>query len=128
MRSHGVTNFPDDPAAQKQTLTTSSAQAPAVQSAERACAHLLPHAGVSQSPPRSHAEIAAILAFASCLRSHGVANFPDPNSSGRITHEMLANAGIDLHQPAIVQAADSCTSVTNGVITRATVTQFVTEH
>jgi hypothetical protein len=38
---------------------------------------------------------------------------------------MLANAGINLHQPAIVQAADACVSVTHGFLTKADVARFV---
>jgi hypothetical protein len=41
---------------------------------------------------------------------------------------MLATARIDLHSPAVVQAADTCTSVTHGVITRAAVARFVAGH
>jgi hypothetical protein len=42
-----------------------------------------------------------------------------------VTYEMLANAGINLRQPAALQAADACVSVTHGVITKATVARFV---
>jgi hypothetical protein len=125
MRSHGVSNFPDSPYEQKHMLSSSSAQAPAVQSAVAACGHLLPHGGQTQSPARSQAQIAALLAFARCLRSHGFRNFPDPTSGGEVTHEMLANAGINLHQPAVLQAADACVGVTHGVITKAVVARFV---
>jgi hypothetical protein len=128
MRSHGVTNLPDDPGARKRALTSRSAQAPAVQSAERACAHLLPHGGVSPSPPRTHAQIAALLAFARCIRTHGFPTFPDPNTSGQLTHEMLTSAGIDVQQPAVVQAADACVGVSNGVVTRAIIARFVAGH
>ena len=125
MRSHGVPNFPDSPYRQKQMLSSSGGQAPAVQSAAAACSHLLPHGGQSQSAAHSQLQIAAILAFARCLRSHGFPNFPDPTSSGQVTHEMLATAGINLHQPAVLQAADACVSVTHGLITKAAVARFV---
>ena len=129
MRSHGVPNFPDpttSPHAFKQALDPSTAHSPAFQSAETACRHLLPRGGQpSQSPPPSQAQIAAMLAFARCLRSHGFPSFPDPTSSGQLTHEMLANAGINLHQPAVLQAADACVSVTHGFITKAVVARFV---
>jgi hypothetical protein len=125
MRTHGVPNLPDSPYAQKQALASRNGQAPAVQSAQTACAHLLPHGGQSQSAPRSPAQIAAELAFARCLRGHGFPGFPDPTSSGELTHEMLAGAGINLHQPAVVQAADACVGVTHGLITKAAVARFV---
>ncbi len=87
---------------------------------------MLPGGGPpNQSPAHSQAQITALLAFASCLRSHGFPSFPDPTSTGQLTHEMLANAGINLHQPAVPQAADACVSVTHGVITKATVARFV---
>jgi hypothetical protein len=38
---------------------------------------------------------------------------------------MLAQAGINLHQPAVLDAADACVSVTHGVITKAVVARFV---
>jgi hypothetical protein len=66
-----------------------------------------------------------MLAFARCLRSHGFPDFPDPTSSGQLTHEMLATAGINLRQPALVPAADACVSVTHGLITKAAVARFV---
>jgi hypothetical protein len=125
MRSHGVSNFPDSPYQQKHLLSSSSAHAPAVQSAVAACSHLLLHGGQSPSPPRSQGQTAAMLAFARCLRSHGFANFPDPTSSGDVTHQMLATAGINLQQPALVRTADACVGVTHGVITRALVARFV---
>ena len=127
MRSHGLPNFPDPTSAQqfKQSIGASAEGSPTSRSAETACQHLLPGGG----PPREsaaerHAQIVASLAFARCLRSHGFSNFPDPTSSGQLTHEMLANAGIDLHQPALLQAADACVSVTHGVLTKAGVARF----
>ena len=66
-----------------------------------------------------------MLAFAGCLRSHGFPSFPDPTSTGDMTHEMLASAGIDLHQPAVVQAADACVGVTHGYITKTDVARFI---
>jgi hypothetical protein len=131
MRSHGVPNFPDPTSPQefKLSLTPSSAgnaQSPAFQSAQTACQHLLTGGGgpPRQSAAHSQAQTVAALAFARCLRSHGFTNFPDPTSSGQITHEMLANARINLHQPALLQAADACVSVTHGVLTKAGVARF----
>jgi hypothetical protein len=59
------------------------------------------------------------------MRGHGFSSFPDPTSGGDVTHEMLASAGINLHQPAVLQAADACVSVTHGLITRVDVARFV---
>jgi hypothetical protein len=130
MRSHGVVNFPDpsSPRAFKSALDPDSqeAQSPQFHSGAVTCHHLLPTEGTSsQSPARTHAQVAAALAFAQCMRGHGFRSFPDPTSSGDLSHAMLANAGINVHQPAAAQAADACTSVTHGLITRAMVARFI---
>jgi hypothetical protein len=130
MRPHGVP-FPDpttSPRGFKNAFAPNSAlaQSPAFQSAYHTCRHLLPNDGApNQLAARSQAQIAAMLAFARCIRSHGFASFPDPNSSGELTHEMLAKAAINLHQPAVLQAGDACVSVTHGYITKAIVAHFV---
>jgi hypothetical protein len=128
MRSHGVP-IPDPTTAPRAFKNAFSAQSPGFQSAYTACGHLLP-AGrpSSQDTAPTRAQTVALLAFARCLRSHGFPGFPDPTASGELTHEMLAKAGIDLHEPAVVQAADACTSVTHGVITKAVVANFVAGH
>ena len=128
MRSHRVPNFPDpttSPREFKESLDPNTAHSPAFASAVSACGHLLPRGGQGQSSAPSRARIAAALAFARCIRSHGFPSFPDPTSTGDISHEMLANAGIDLHQPAVTQAGDACVSVTHGFITRADIARFV---
>jgi hypothetical protein len=133
MRSHGVP-FPDpttSPHSFKNAFAPDSAlaQSPRFQSADKSCRHLLPtNSAPNQSAPRSPAQIAAELAFARCLRSHGFPSFPDPTSSGELTHEMLASAGVNLHQPAVLQAADACVGVTHGVITKVVVARFVAGH
>lgn len=53
----------------------------------------------ARSPP--------VLTFARCIRSHGFPSFPDPTSSGELTHQMVANAGVSLRRPAILQAGDA---------------------
>ncbi len=91
-----------------------------------ACGHLLPgQQNQSQGTPRTSQQIDAMLAFARCIRGHGFSRFPDPDSNGSVTHEMLAQAGIDLHQPALSQAANNCVSRTNGLLTRADVARFI---
>jgi hypothetical protein len=126
MRSHGVPNLPDPMTSPREFKNAFNTQSPAFQSAGRACQHLLPNGGQSsQSAAQSQAHTVALLAFARCLRSRGFTNFPDPTSSGQVTHQMLAQAGINLHQPAVLQAADACVSVTHGVLTKAAVARFV---
>jgi hypothetical protein len=117
-----VPNLPDpttSPREFKDALTTNS---PALQSAAAACQHLLPGGSLhSRTAAHSQAHIAAMLAFAHCMRGHGFPRFPDPTSTGLVSRQMLANAGINLHQPAVLPAADACVSVTHGLITKADV-------
>jgi hypothetical protein len=126
VRSHGVPSIPDP--GTRGWKDTLASQAPAVLTAERTCARLVPGAmprDQSQNQTQNPRQTSDELAFAVCMRAHGFRSFPDPTSGGQITHEMLAAAGIDVHQPAALQAADACVSVTGGVITKADVARFV---
>lgn len=130
MQSHGAPNFPSaaDPHAFKQALAPDApgAQTHAFESAYTACRHLLPNGGVPPAASqRSPAQIAAFLAFARCIRGHGFPTFPDPSSTGELNHQMVAAAGINLHQPAVLQAGDACVPVSHGFITKADVARFV---
>jgi hypothetical protein len=131
MRTHGVSDFPDP------VVTTSPGQtsikiravskdsgSPQFTAAQQACQHLLP-GPQNLSPAQRQAHAHALLAFARCLRSHGLANFPDPNTQGQITMEMITSAGINLHAPNVLPAARACVGVTHGVITGADVERAI---
>jgi hypothetical protein len=45
-----------------------------------------------------------VRAYSACMRSHGVANFPDPDSKGRIA----MNSGVDPESPQFKTAARAC--------------------
>ncbi len=126
---HGVPNFPDpttDPRAFKDALNPTTARSPTFLSAGTASQYLLPRRSQSsQTAAHSQAQTAAMLAFARCIRSHGFPNFPDPTSTGDLNHQMVAAAGINLHQPAVLQAGDACVGVTHGIITKTVVARFV---
>lgn len=133
MRNHGVTDFPDP-----QVTTTpgggsvkiammapaSAAKgSPAFKSAQKACHGILPAPGSGQDRKGPSKQI--FLAFAQCLRSHGVSNFPDPNAQGQLTRDMISAAGVDLHAPSLLTAARSCVGVTHGQITMAAVERAI---
>ncbi len=126
MHSHGVNGLPSpvsSPAAFKHSFTTTT---PAYTQAMGVCQRLIPgQQNSSDGGTHSRKQINGMLAFARCIRDHGFSRFPDPTSGGELSHTMLAQAGIDLHQPAVVRAADACVSVTHGVITRAVVARFI---
>ncbi len=126
MRSHGVPNLPNptSPYAFKVWLISSAAQVPTRRSAETDCQHLLPGgSGPYQSEGRSQAQIAAMLAFARCLRGHGFPSFPDPTAQGQLTPEMVTAVGINLHQPGLLSAGLACVPVTHGLLTRPAIEQ-----
>jgi hypothetical protein len=129
MRAHGVPNFPDPTGGNNKRAVISAMEHVSnsrAQTAQTACERVNGGTpGTSEGAPHDRANAAAILAFARCMRRYGFASFPDPTASGQLNHEMLATAGIDLHQPALVQSADTCVSVTHGAITKATVARFI---
>ena len=47
--------------------------------------------------------------FSQCMRSNGVSDFPDPNASGQLTIDAIANgSGVDTNTPAFQQALSAC--------------------
>ena len=131
MRDHGVTSFPDPQVSGNHLtlqITPSIIGSPAFKSAQKVCAYLLP-AGAGQTNggglAQQKARTEGLLAFAACVRSHGFPSFPDPTSQGELTVEMIRQAGINLQQPAVLQAGDACVSVSHGQITRSDVAQAV---
>jgi hypothetical protein len=129
MHAHGVPNFPDPNSSgqiPKDQIIALDPSSPQFEAAQRACAQLWPYRSPGQTAP-GQAHTAAMLAFARCVRSHGFPNFPDPTSSGQLTPEMAAQAGINLHQPAVLHAADACVSVTHGVLTKADVARALNQ-
>lgn len=118
MRSHGVPNFPD-PGGKggipKESVVSafrevSNAQ---VQAAQSACSHLLPPGGSLSG--RATQTITAqdqkdYLKAAACMRSHGVADFPDPTfSDGHVSINIPPS--IDTHSTQFTQAAQICTKL-----------------
>lgn len=112
MRSHGVPNFPDPgsngqvPKADPQQLGVSSSQ---LLAAQRTCQHLYPANGGALTAnslrqcyesyvcPQALVQQAlnAGLKFARCMRSRGVANWPDPitDSQGRPLFDIAVPGG-----------------------------------
>lgn len=111
MRADGVSNWPDPNASgvfDKLKLTTQQlgASSSHVQTAQRACNHLLPNGGSGRSSAQMQQMRAQGLRFSLCVRSHGLANFPDPDSSGRIPDP--APLGIDQGSPKFRAANQAC--------------------
>ena len=126
MRSHGVTSFADPQVSVRPggrsiafRVTPSETRSPAFKSASRACQSILPVP--SNVPDQQRAHKQGLLAFARCMRSKGVAGFPDPDLQGSLTLQMVSAAGIDVHTRAVLEAGEACAGVSQGAITRADV-------
>jgi hypothetical protein len=66
-----------------------------------------------------------LLAFAHCLRGHGIIGFPDPTAKGELSLEMINAAGVDIHAHSFFNAAKACVGVTHGAITMAQVSTAI---
>jgi hypothetical protein len=84
MRASGVPNFPDPSADGGLAIRPGSGlnpASPAFQAAQKRCAKLMP-GGFKAGPAKpTKAEFQRALAFAKCVRAHGLRNFPDPLAS-----------------------------------------------
>jgi hypothetical protein len=83
MRSHGVPNFPDPGGSAGIQISSGSEinpQSPAFQSAQSACSKLMPGGGPGGGQVSETRKL-TMLKLAECMRSHGLATFPDPTSS-----------------------------------------------
>jgi hypothetical protein len=118
MRSHGLPNFPDPtvgpggagfsissiPGSSTLTVDGTTFSGPVFKSAVRACKLF---GGGSSPPPISAQQRRRLLAFAQCMRSHGVPDFPDPTfpSGGGVFRGKIPS---DHNAPAFAQAVTTC--------------------
>jgi hypothetical protein len=80
---------------------------PRFQAAQRACAKYQPGGGPPKLTPAQQALRAQGLAvLASCMRSHGVASFPDPNGQGELPFGSLSRLNFD--SPVFKTAYKAC--------------------
>jgi hypothetical protein len=106
MRSHGVPNFPDPdssgalPKVGPQQLGVSGSQ---FQAAQNACASLL-----QPNDVQVQQTLSGMLAFARCMRSHGVPDWPDAtiDSSGQPVFDLRGRIVPD--SPQIGAKSDIC--------------------
>jgi hypothetical protein len=116
MRSHGVPNFPDPSSHGGIQIAAGSGvdpASPAFQSAQNKCQKLLPGGGPGKVPAPSASDTRAALAWAQCVRRHGVPNFPDPSASataGLNFRGIVFPVGPEFNprSPAFEQAQASC--------------------
>jgi hypothetical protein len=110
MRRHGVPNFPDpDPEGRIQVGPEIDDRSAVVGAAYRACRTLAP----SEDSITGQGDVMQqeqLLAFARCMRSHGVPAFPDPQVvNGHIRIRVTAGQ-IDPSSPVVTAATAACRS------------------
>lgn len=122
MRDHGVTNYPE-PGGDSSGFSVADSDSPTYQSAQEKCQSLAPGAVKTQATSQ---QITKALQTASCMRDHGVTNFPDPvvtstlptpgsPSSGTAQYSYMYSNGIlfkipssVVNSPAYQAAARTC--------------------
>ncbi len=127
MRSNGMPNFPDPQhfvgGSVKLTIHQLGSNGPQFQAAMSACNHLLPSGptGSPETAQQQRTQLADELSFARCMRSHGLARFPDPTAQGQLTVEMVKAQGIDVRSPAVLHVVQACLPASHGALTPAKV-------
>jgi hypothetical protein len=107
MRSHGVPDWPN-PTSQGTFVPTGidlgSSQA---QSAHFACEYLLPNSGSQLSAAQQQHVYSQAVKYSTCMRSHGILNFPDPTMlpSGGVSDSLT---GLDPSSPQFQSADKTC--------------------
>ena len=113
MRSNGVSNFPDPNSKgelPKNQVAHVAASDPQFVPARRACGHLLPNGG---QPTDAQVQQAwsDMRNFARCMRSHGVAKWPDPTATSQQDQRPFfrtEEVGIDPNAPQVTAAIHAC--------------------
>jgi hypothetical protein len=104
MRTNGVTNFPD-PRNGRFLIPGGVQSNPHFQAAIQKCQHFMGPNGLGGNSGN-----AAELAYAHCMQTHGVPQFPDPQPNGAINMP----SGIDPSSPAFQHAQEECKSLRPG--------------
>lgn len=110
MRSDGVTGFPDPGSNGKfGTISSQMEDNPHFGTGYSACKHLLPAGGEN----KAQQNLAQLLKFAQCMRSHGVPSYPDPkpfaySSISNTAVNALHQAGVNPHSPVVQAAVHAC--------------------
>ena len=88
IRANGLPNFADPTVGSDGQIHVPASAPRLPASAEAACRSIidqLPDTGPTTAPPVSQAVFQQWLAFARCMRTHGLPDFPDPNPDGSFT-------------------------------------------
>jgi hypothetical protein len=122
MRSHGVPNFPDPKVSAGGGMSLSldkssglNPDSPQFKAAQKSCEKLLPNGGKPDAAGQAKMQ-AQMLKFSACMRSHGLANFPDPVFSQGGARVTLGSkgGGLNPNSPVFKAAQKACESFMPG--------------
>ncbi len=109
MRTHGVPKFPDpgpngDLRLQAGPGTGIDPRSSVYKAAEQACQALRP------TPPAAEQQqnYQALLKYSSCMRSHGIKDFPDPQPDGRMQIQAKQGSDLDPNSALFRTAQQAC--------------------
>jgi hypothetical protein len=70
-----------------------------------------PNAGSGGTPNAGGSVGSGLLAYSRCMRSHGVADYPDPGSNGQIAKQAVASAASSVGASVFQSAGSACASL-----------------
>jgi hypothetical protein len=134
LRQHGLADFPDPKQITENGTPTvtiafpaGSTNAPQFNAATGACNHLYPSQQGGNRQIAGADVPAHMLAFARCVRKHGVADFPDPPTPGPgRSRKGPPFSGVNWRSPTVQAAAKACVPASHGVVTPELLQRF--EH
>lgn len=107
MTAHGVAMAPPTGRQGLTILGNIAPDTPRFQAAESACRKLEPSGGPQPLTPGQQAQAAQALArFATCMRTHDVTGFPDPNGRGSFPEARIE--ALDTTSPLFQRALKVC--------------------
>jgi hypothetical protein len=119
MHAHGLPNFSEPQVSEhgsevsiKMAVPAGVGHNPKFKSAQEACRKLLPGGGPNNQAPLTPAQQEQYLRAATCIRSHGVPNFPDPTFSGGGVH--IEHQKLNESSPSFKAAVHDCESLIPG--------------
>ncbi len=119
MRSHGVANFPDPNGQGEIQGSGIDPGSASFQAADKDCRHLLPNGGQPTAAQQAKA-LAQALKMSQCMRSHGISDFPDPQSQpgGGVAIRIQIHAGsgsnLNPQNPQFQAAQKACQGIMGG--------------
>jgi hypothetical protein len=110
MRAHGVPRFPDPKPGGGYSRSAVQAVggqfSPQVQAAQKHCQQQAAAAGFTHTAAQIRKHVKQLVAFAACMRKHGMPNFPDPNAQGGFVGS--PGSGWDPSSPQFQAAQKAC--------------------